>query len=214
LPVLVPRGPCGWRTLLRFEVEQKSIDVAIFLAASSNDDRFVFNIPVLIIETKRPEVELTEDVDEQLKTYMKRERCRAGLSFNAREAVWLSVRGEFTLGCWDRERMSDLQDVEHRIKQATRTAMITSLNYKNASTSAAAGDYDLLLNLISIIGQDSRLTFTLSIRIRGNLSSVQAFAIRRVNTDDISYWTRGVVSKKRQMIGRHEFHSLIAVRPV
>jgi hypothetical protein len=31
------------------------------------------------------------EIEEQLKTYMLRERCRAGLIFNARQAVWVSL---------------------------------------------------------------------------------------------------------------------------
>jgi hypothetical protein len=206
----------GWSKRLRFEVEQRSLDVAAFLATESADDRFVFNIPVFIVETKRQERDLTDDVEleEQLKTYMIRERCRAGLTFNARQAAWLSLYGEFTQGCWTNDRLFDLREAEERLQQATDDATITALDYKNASTLAAAGDFDSLLRLISLIGNDCRLTFTLSIRFGGNLSSVQAFGIRMLDVDKISYWTRAVASRNRQHLTRQDFHSLLAVRPL
>src|SRR6202007_3188942 len=86
-----------WRKRLRFEVEQRSLDVAAFLRTESDGGHFMFNIPVLIVETKRQERELAndEEIEQQLKTYMIRERCRAGLIFNARQAAWLSLSGEF-----------------------------------------------------------------------------------------------------------------------
>src|SRR6476660_6350354 len=58
----------SWRKKLRFEVEQRSIDVAAFLATDPSDTRFSLNIPVLIAETKRIEQPVTADVgiEEQL----------------------------------------------------------------------------------------------------------------------------------------------------
>jgi hypothetical protein len=206
----------GWRERLRFEVEHRSLDVAAFLATESVDDRFKFNVPVLIVETKRQERELAGDLEteEQLKTYMIRERCRSGLIFNARQATWLSMQGEFTQGCWIEDRLFDLRDVEERLQQATHDAATMASIYKNASTLAAAGDFDSLLRLISLIGNDSRLTFVLSIRFSGNLSSVQTFAIRMADTDNVGYRTRGVVSRNRQHLTRRDFHSLLAIRPL
>jgi hypothetical protein len=206
----------GWRKRLRFEVELRSLDVAAFLGTESAEDRFVFNIPVLIVETKRQERELKGDVEvvEQLKTYMVRERCRAGLIFNAREAVWLSPNGEFTQGSWKEDHLFDLREVEQRLELTTREATLVALNYINASNRAAAGDFDSLLSLISLIGNDSRLTFTLSIRFRGNLSSVQAFGIRVPDADNITHRTRGIVSRNRQQLNRRDFHSLLAVSPL
>jgi hypothetical protein len=189
--------------------------VGAFLATDSCDDRFVFNVSVLIVEIKRLERELTDDdeTEEQLKTYMIRERCRAGLIFNARQATWLSVFGQLTQGCWSRNRLSDLEEAaEERLQRAIRDATIAALDYKTASSLAASGDFDSLLRLISFIGHDSRPTFALSIRVRGNLSSVQAFSIRVSDADNISYRTRGVVSRNRQHLSRHDFHSLRAVR--
>jgi hypothetical protein len=204
----------AWRKRLRFEVEQRSLDVAAFLAPESTDDRFVFNIPVLIVETKRQERELTGDVEieEQLKTYMIRERCQAGLIFNARQAVWLSLYDEIGRGCWTRYPLSDLREAEERLQKATEDATNTALEYRNASTLAAAGDFDSLLRLIYLIGKDSRPTLTLSIRFQGNLSSAQAFGIQMFDTDNINYRTRGVVSRNRQQLTRQNFHSLLAVR--
>ena len=210
------RDTGGWRELLRFEVEQRSLDAAAFLGTESVDDRFVFNIPVLVFETKRQERELRGDVEvvEQLKTYMVRERCRAGLIFNAREAVWLSLNGEFTQGSWKEDHLLDLREVEQRLELATGEATLVALNYKNASNRAAAGDFDSLLSLISLVGNDFRLTFTLSIRFRGSLSSVQVFGIRVPDADNITYRTRGVVSRNRQQLNRRDFHSLLAVGPL
>ena len=202
-----------WKPRLRLEVKQRSIDLAAFLATSSADQRCVFNIPVLLIETKRPEVELTENVGEQLKTYMIRERCRSGLMFNGQDASWISVQGEFTQGCWTEERLFDLREAEDRLEQATQEATKIAADYKEASTLAAEGEFDSLLRLISLIGNDSRPTLTLSIRVRGNLSAVQAFGIRKSDADHVSFRARGVVSRNRQVLTRHEFHSLIAVRP-
>jgi len=190
--------------------------VAAFLAAETVHDRFVFNIPVLVVETKRQERKLKGDVEvvEQLKTYMVRERCRAGLIFNAREAIWLSLNGEFTQGSWKEDHLFDLREVEQRLELATGDATLIALNYKNAVNRAAAGDFDSVLSLISLIGNDSRLTFTLSIRFRGNLSSVQAFGIRVPDANSITYRTRGVVSRNRQQLNRRDFHSLLAVGPL
>jgi hypothetical protein len=203
----------GWRERLRFEVEQRSLDVAAFLASESAGDRFAFNIPVLIVETKRQERELLElDVEDQLKTYMIRERCRAGLIFNARQAIWLSLYGEFTQGFLRKNRLFDLREVEERLQQATGDATIMALDYKKASGLAAAGDFNSLLRLIPLIGSDSRQTFAFSIRARGNLSSVQAFGIKMVDANNISYRTRGVVTRNRQHLARQDFHSLLAVR--
>jgi hypothetical protein len=206
----------GWRERLRFEVEQRSLDVAAFLAPEPADDRFVFNIPVLIVETKRQERELSDDVEteQQLITYMIRERCRAGLMFNTRQAAWLSLSGEFTDGFWTRDRLFDLLEVEERLHQATLYARASALDYKNAATLAAAGDFDSLLRLISLIGNDCRLTFTLSIRFRGNVGSVQAFGIKILDSNSINYRTRGVVSRNRQHLARQDFHSLRAVHPL
>ena len=135
----------GWRECLRFEVEQRSIDFAVFLKTTSSEHRFIFNIPVLIVETKRQEQQLIGDTDieEQLKTYMIRERCRSGFIFNACQAVWLSVCGEFTSGRWTRHRLSDLCEMEDRLREATEAAKITYIDYKNASTRAADGDFEL-----------------------------------------------------------------------
>jgi hypothetical protein len=108
--------------------------------------------------------------------------------------------------------LSDLREVEERLQQATGDATVKALDYKNALTLAAAGDFDSLLRLVWLIGNDSRLTFILSIRFSGNLSSVQAFGIRMFDADNITYRTRGVVSRNRQQLTRQDFHSLLAVR--
>ena len=145
-----------WKPQLRLEAEQRSIDLAAFLATSSQNERFVFNVPVLLIETKRLEVELTEGVGEQLKTYMIRERCRAGLIFNGQDAAWIAVHGEFTQGCWTEERLFDLREAEDRLERVTQEATNLATDYKEASTLAAEGDFNSLLRLISLIGNNSQ----------------------------------------------------------
>jgi hypothetical protein len=210
------RNAGEWRGRLRFEVEQRSIDVAAFIAADPPDDRFVFNVPVFIVETKRLEQELRGDmeIEKQLKTYMIRERCRDGFIFNACEGAWLSLRGDFTHGCWTKCHFSDLREMEERLQQATEVAKMAAMSYKNACTLAASGDFDSLLRLVSLVGVNSRLTFTLSIRLKGNLSAVRAFGIQRTDADNVSYRARGIVSRNRQHLTRGEFHSLLTVRPL
>jgi hypothetical protein len=120
--------------------------------------------------------------------------------------------GEFTLGCWTKDRLFDMREAEEHLQQATADATILASDYKNASILASAGDFDSLLRLVDLIGHDSRLTFALSTRSRGNLSSVQAFSIRIIDANNLSYRTRGVVSRNRQHLTRQDFHSLLAVR--
>jgi hypothetical protein len=203
----------GWREKLRFEVEQRSLDVAAFLAPGAADDQFALSIPVLIVETKRLERDLTDDAEteDQLKTYMLRERCRSGLMFNARQATWLSSQDEFRKGRWSKDRLSDLSEVEQRLHQATAEATVKALNCKNCVARAAAGDFDSLIHLLALMGNDYRLTFTLSIRSRGNLGSVQAFGVRKLDADKVSYLVRGVISRNRQQLMRQDFHSLLAI---
>jgi hypothetical protein len=198
----------SWKEKLRFEVEQRSIDVAAFLAADPADARFFFNIPVVMVETKRIEQPVIGDVgiEEQLKTYMIRERCRDGITFNACEAMWMSLRG-----LWAMDNLSDLSEVEERFQRAIEAAQIRALDYKKASSLAAHGNFDSLLRLVSLVGIDSRPTLTLSVRLRGNLGSVQAFSIQMVDADNVSYRTRGVLSRNRQHLTRKDFHSLHAV---
>ena len=95
-------------------MEESSLDVAGFFAGEAIDQRFCPNVTVVILETKRQERNLADDV-EQLKTYMLRERCRVGLLFNGREAVWLSLGGEFAKPEWGTERLTDLCQVEERM---------------------------------------------------------------------------------------------------
>jgi hypothetical protein len=107
--------------------------------------------------------------------------------------------------------LSDLSEVEERLQRAIEVAQIRALDCKMASSLAAHGDFDSLVRLVSLIGVDSRPTFTLSIRLRGNLGSVQAFGIQMVDADKVSYRTRGVLSRNRQHLTRENFHSLLAV---
>jgi hypothetical protein len=209
------KNVAGWRERLRFEVEQRSLDIAAFLVQDTVDDRFFLNSPVMIVETKRYERDLKGDAaaEFQLRTYMTRDRCRSGLLFNAGQAAWLSLDGDVTEARWTKEHLTDLYEVECRLQTATAAAASKVLSCRNIFTRATAGDFEALLRLLSLIGNDSRLTFTLSIRTRGNLISVQAFGIRTLG-HNITYRARGVVSRNRQQLTREDFHSLLAVRPL
>ncbi len=210
------KGAMAWRNRLRVEVEQRSLDVAAFLTGEASDESFYPNLSVLIIETKREERESMDDpgVEEQLRLYMVRERCRAGLIVNAQQAAWLSLSGEFTQPRWVKDRLSDMCEVENRIEQASAEATAHVLDCKKAFTEAAAGDFDSLVHLVSLFGTDSGLTFVLSIRSRDSISSVQAFRLRTSSPNIVTYWTRSVESRKPQQLSKQDFHSLVAVRPL
>lgn len=200
------------REYIRFGVEERSLDVAGFFAGSVLDDRFRPNVTVVIIETKRPERDVKQDV-QQLKNYMLRERCRAGLLFNGQQAMWLALGGEFVQPAWTLESLTDLREAEERIERVSVEANTHMVSCREAFTAAAGGDFDSLVRLVSLFGVDLGLTFALSVRTRGSLGLVQAFGLRVDTPNLITYRTRGVLTKNRQQLSRQDYHSLRAVRP-
>lgn len=201
------------KAYLRIEVEERSLDVAGFSAGDALDERFCPNVTVVIIETKRRERDLAGDV-EQLKTYMLRERCRAGLLFNARQAFWLSMVDEFSQPEWTTDFLTDLCEAEERIERVSVEANTHLADCRTVFTAATGGDFDSLSHLVSLFGVDLSLTFVLSVRARDSLSSVQAFGMRVAGPNLITYRTRGVVSRHRQQLSRQDFHALVTVRPL
>lgn len=198
---------------LRIGVEESSLDVAGFFAGSILDERFWPNVTVAIVETKRLEEELADHV-EQLKFYMLRERCRAGLLFNSRQAMWLTLGGEFTRPIWTTDQLTDLHEAEERIEQASVDANTQLVECRQAFTAAAAGDFDALVRLVTRFGLDMGLTFALSIRAKGALGSVQAFSLKANAANLVTYRTRGVTSRHRQQLLRPDFHGLLSVRQI
>lgn len=201
------------KAYLRIGVEERSLDVAGFFAGDALDQRFCPNVTVVIIETKRRERDLAGDVD-QLRTYMLRERCRAGMLFNARQAIWLSMGGEFAQPEWTTDVLTDLCEAEERIERVSVEATTHLVDCRSVFTAATGGDFDALSHLVSLFGVDLSLTFVLSVRARGSLSSVQAFGMRVADPNLITYRTRGAVSRLPQQLSRQDFHALVTVRPL
>jgi hypothetical protein len=102
---------------IRFAVEERSMDVRGYFAGGILDEGFRPSVTVTVLETKRLEEE-AGDHAEQLKTYLQRDRCRSGLLFNGRQAIWLSVEGEFADQNWKTELLTDLRQAEAKIEQA------------------------------------------------------------------------------------------------
>lgn len=199
---------------LRIGVEESDLDVAGFFSGDALDQRFCPNVTVVIIETKRIEPDLADGGKEQLKTNMLRERCRAGLLFNGRQAIWLSMGGKFTQPQWTTDYLTDLCDVEERIERVSIDASTCLSDCRRDFTAAAGGNFDSLSHLVSLFGDDLSLTFVLSVRASGSLGSVQAFGMRADSPNRITYRTRSVVSRHRQQLSRQDFHALVAVRPI
>jgi hypothetical protein len=195
---------------LRIGVEERSLDVAGFFAGGVLDERFWPNVTVAIVETKRLGEELAGHV-EQLKTYMLRERCRAGMLFSGRLATWLSLDGEFAQPEWTAQPLTDLREAEERIEQACLDANTYLADCRQAFTAAGAGDFDSLVSLVSLFGWNLGLTFALSIRAKGALGAVQAFSLKVDAANLVTYRTRGVYSRHRQRLSRPEFHGLLSV---
>ncbi len=176
------------------------------------DDRFRPVVTVAIIETKRFEEELANHGG-QLRTYMLRDRCRSGLLFNGRQAVWLTLGGEFVQPVWSAESLHDLSVAEERMEQAAHAANAHLVQCRELFMAAAAGNFDSLVRLVSLFSEDLSLTFSLSVRAKGSLGLVQAGAVRADQPDVVTYRVLGVASRKRQELSREGFHALVAVRP-
>ena len=194
----------------RIGVEERSLDVAGFAVGSG---AFAPYITGAIIETKRIEAELAGHV-EQLKSYMLRERCRAGLLFNGRQANWLTQGGEFANPMWALSTLADLSDVERRLETAALKVGEQGQSYLKHFEAARSGNFDSLLHLVSFFGQDTGLSFTLSVRSKGSIGSMRAFNLRTEPDGQVGYRIRGVSSKHRQALTRAEFHSLVSVLPL
>ena len=184
--------------------------MAGFFVGGILDDRFRPSVTVVIAETKRQEEELAHHV-EQLKTYMVRERCRAGMLFNGRQAMWLFLARDFGQPQWTTEPLTDLKAAEERIEQASIEANAYLADARQAFTAAAGGDFDALARLVALLGVDLGLTFALSIQSKGSLGLVQAFSLKADPANLVTYRARGVYSRHRQQLSRPEFRNLLSV---
>lgn len=199
---------------MRFGAEESSLDAAGFYAGGGLDDRFRPTITVVIFETKRLERDLLAEDVAQIRGYMLRERCRAGLLFNGRQAMWLSLRGDLAQPEWMTELLTDLREAEDRIERAALEADIHLKSCRETFSAANSGNFDALVQLVSLLGVDLSLTFVLSVRAGESISSTQAFGLRVADPNLVTFRTRGVVTRQRQQISRETFHSLVAVRPI
>ncbi|GEM_PF-3219080 len=198
---------------LRFGVEERSLDVAGFVAGEAIEERFAPYVPAVIVETKRREAELSDHV-EQLKSYMLRERCRAGLLFNGRQATWICLDGEFAKPEWVLDPLTDLSEAEQRIERTAVEASSFVGDCRKSFTAARDGDFDSLLRLVTLFGADTGLTFALSIRSKGSLGSVRAFNPWVDAEGRVGYRVRGVTTRLRQQLSRQGFHGLLSIRPL
>ena len=198
---------------IRVGVEERSLDVAGFSAGNVFDDRFRPNVTVAILETKREEEDLANHVG-QLRTYMQRDRCRCGLLFNGRAAVWITLTGEFAAPQWGAEVLSDLAQVEDRIEVAGQAATAHLAACRELFNATGRGDFNALVELASVFTEDSSLTYYLSVRSRGSLGLVQACSMRVDGPNLITYRVRGVTSRKRQELTPDGFHALVSLRPL
>lgn len=200
------------RESLRFAVEERSVDILGTFVGTPIGREFSPGVTTVVIETKRAERDVNEDV-EQLKTYMRRERCRNGLLFNGRQAIWLSALASPPPE-WTVEPLDDLSEVEKRIEQACLETGGWLRESAAAFDRAMTGDFNAFSSLVSTFGSDAGLTFNLSVRVNGSPRSVLAFSLAIDSADFISYRVRGVASRNRQRVSRAEFHSLLAIRPL
>lgn len=198
---------------IRICVEERSLDVAGFVAGEAIEERFAPYVPAVIIEVKRREAELTDHFW-QLQDYMLRERCRAGLLFNGRQAVWVRLDGDFAEPDWVFEPLTDLNQAEQRIEFAAREASAFTADCRRSFGAARGGDFNSFLRLVRLFGGDTGLTFALSVRFKGSLGSVGAFNLDVDAGDRVGYRIRGVSTRHRQKLARADFHALLSVRPL
>jgi hypothetical protein len=202
------RATALWQDI-RIGVEERSLDIACF-AGEGIDARFSPSVTAVILETKRFEAELADHAA-QLKGYMRRERCRAGLLFNARQAHWLTLGGEFVNPEWTVEPLADLTHVEERLQAAVATANSFVRQCREYFVAARNGNFDSLAHLVSLFGSDAGLTFSLSVQSNGALGLVGAFNLSTLSEGDIGYWIKGLATKRKRILTRTEFHSLRSV---
>jgi hypothetical protein len=197
---------------LRIGVEERSLDVAGFASGSGIDARFAPSITVVVFETKREETEIRDGVD-QLAGYMRRERCRAGMLFNARQAAWATLDADSPNRRLEIEHLADLREAEERIHDAAVAASEFVRTCRGHFIAARDGNFDSLARLVVRFGSDASLTFSISIRAKGSLSLVGAFNLSVISADEIGYWIKGMATKRKRVLTRTEFHSLRSLLP-
>lgn len=203
------RAATDWKTSVCLEVEKRSIDIALYVSDKMMGVQFRPRIPVLIIETKRPESSLMEHVG-QLRDYMLRERCCSGLLFNSRDAVWLAQSGDELT----KKHLDDMHDIEARIGLSAAAAVARAAVHVSEFATASAGDFDALVSLVHAFGRDAGLTFDLSLRSKHSLGRVQAFSLQSAGKDTVTYRARNISTRNRQQFSRADFHALVSVLPL
>lgn len=206
-------GAAAMSEYIRIGVEERSLDVAGFAAGEGIDARFAPSVTAVILEIKRREAELAGHVN-QLDGYMRRERCRAGLLFNGRQATWATLNGDFANPQLALEPLTDLREAEERI----HAVAVQTSNYlrgcREHFITARGGDFDSLAHLVSLFGGDASLTFSLSIQSKGSLRLLGAFNLSVISNREIGYWLKGMPTKRKQILTREGFHSLRSVLPM
>ncbi|MGH7297645.1 MAG: hypothetical protein ACRELB_22095 [Polyangiaceae bacterium] len=187
------------------------MDIALYLSEAITGPLFRPRIPVVFVETKRPESELGEHVS-QLKGYLDREGCSSGLLFNARSAVWLTSVGAGANA--HLAPLDDMRDVEEHINVAEASAVAAVRLHGATFAAAAAGDFASLRSLIDAFGGDPWLTFVLSIKSGGALGRIQAHSLQKAEPNAVTYRIRGVSTRLPARLSREQFHSLISVVPL
>ena len=76
------------------------------------------------------------------------------------------------------------------------------------------GDYRSILDLVSVVGADLSLTFTMSLRQNGGLARVQGFCLRAQADGTISYALRGIQSRRPPRFSQTDFRALLSVLPL
>jgi hypothetical protein len=205
----------NWMEQLRIEVEYCSLDVVAYYAGIT-DNRFRPNVATVVFETKRLEVSVGEDdsTENQIRRYMVRERCRFGLMFTCRQAIWVELIGNFTAPEWRRCQINDLSEVECRINRATHEMSEHASKWVAFFRYAAEGDFDSFRALVALFGQDLGLTFVLSIRSNGQIGSLRAFRVRVRDSDLVDFYVRSAAGKRPVSLKREDFHSLRSVEPL
>jgi hypothetical protein len=155
---LVHGSDCSepWSQGMQIAVEQRCLDISGFSAGEGITREFSPIVPVLIIETKRPEVDVLTGTgaEDQLVTYMRREQCRSGMTFNARQAAWITLTGDLANPIYVMETLSDLVEVEQRIDNAIAGASTHVNAYAADYRAATVGDFASFARLVEQFGDD------------------------------------------------------------
>jgi hypothetical protein len=206
------RGAAALSQRMRIGVEERSLDVAGFASGEEIDARFAPSITAVVFETKREESEIGDYVG-QLEGYMRRERCRAGMLFNARQATWATLNGDSPNTTLVIDPLTDLCEAEERIHDVAMVASDFLRTCRGHFMAARDGNFDALANLVALFGGDASLTFSLSIKSKDSLGLVGAFNLSVVSNREIGYWIKGMATKRKQILTRTVFHSLRSVQP-